>query len=840
MRRTLRASASKLQLDDKKTLQTQWQKRQEWQDEAWAYFDDVPEIKYSVWYEGNVMAKARWFVGWRDPDNPESDPIPITDPKIASKINAAVAEAARLELRRLTGPLGGITEIVRELNMNLEIAAEGYLVGFGERTVTVDGVETVTPEEWDIKSVSEVNKQGDEIKILSSFDDQKPRVLDPKFDTIIRIWQRHPRWSMQPDCNMRGVLSECEALVLLSNQVKAEAKSRMSAGYFTLPNELGQGSEVSDTEESSGEDAGTDPLMQELYEGATDPVEDPSSASAVAPTFIRGPMEALKPDVLRHISIGRETTQVLEERIQARVERIARGLNLPVEVVMGHQQTTFTNAQQIEEDIYTKHFQPRLVLIADALTIGFLHPNLLDPIVPLPGDGDVAGSARFSEADVENIVVFYDPSDMVKQADPLQSVTEGVNLGLVSGEAWRRLSGFDEDDAPTPEEILVRSVMHLRTFDPGVSTAILELLGVDLNIPSELPGTSGSAVTPAAAAMLQAAVAAKRRGETVDVDSLLKSVLPVGPAPLRALPRAAAVDRNIGYQLMLIDRDLRARLQTSASSVLTRVLERAGNRLRSKVSSSASTSPATRDALRDVDAWHVATTLGRRLVADAGFNDDELIAGDAEWDALEEQFMQWGAGAQRQALAAVKKIVGLSDSAEAELTGRQFADLGDAWSWMRSALHDLASGRLYGPDLLAPDLGEFDPLSKVPTGLIRQAIARAGGASDLLTTQGTNPYVVVGPGDTPVGGIATGPAVMDALTGGGAAVEAYEWVYGPAFRKTPFEEHLDLDGEVFAEFDSDVLVAGDWIGDYYFPGDHDGCACDIAPTIVAPEDLEDS
>lgn len=831
VRRTLRASATKLKLDDKKALQKQWQRRQEWQDEAWAYFDDVPEIKYSVWYEGNVMAKARWFVGVRNPDDPEADPIPVTDPN--SGVDPVLAAAAVAELQRLSGPLGGISEIVRELNMNLEIAAECFLVGIGSRTMTVDGVEVTTPEEWDIKSVSEVEKQGDEVKIRSGPNDATPLVLNPDIDTIIRIWQRHPRWSMQPDCNMRGVLSECEGLVILSNLVKAEAKSRMSAGYFTLPNELGQGEVVDDADQEAGDEAQTDPLMEELYAGATDPVDDPSSAAAVAPTFIRGPMEALKADVLRHIPIGRDSTKDIEARIDARVQRIARGLNLPVEVVMGHQQTTFTNAQQIEEDIYTKHFQPRLVLVADSFTIGFLHPNLLDEV-------DLGGETRptFSEEAVSQLVVWYDPVDMVKQADPLAAATEALNLDVIGEETYRRLKGFSEDDAPDPVDRLIRTVLHLRTFDPGVSTAILELMGLKLNIPDSLPGTTSPSsaaaeITPEIESMLAAAVAAKRSGQKIDTTALLHAVYPALAAAATPAKRARATSgRRWGHDLMLIDRDLRTRVQTASSHTLNRILEKAGSRLRSKIDASA------RRLVADVDHRHVAERLGRKLVAAAGFDDDDLIDPDA-WDALEQEFLTWGRRAQEQAIAAVKQIVGLSEPAQQELEARQFANLGEAWAWMKDSLHDLAIGRLYGPDPLAPAIGEFDATSSVPTGLVRQAISRAGGASDLIATQGENPYVVVtGEGAAP-GGIATGELVMGALGDGGALVEAYEWVYGPAFRKTPFEDHEALDGEVFASFDSDVLTAGDWIGDFYFPGDHDGCCCDIAPTIVPPEDLND-
>lgn len=832
-------------------LKAMWTRRQEWQDEAWAYYDDVPEIKYSVWYQGNVMAKARWFVGWRDPTDPEADPIPVTDKD--AKVDESLAAAATAELARLRGPLGGMTEIARELNMNLEIAAEAFLVGFGQWT-EVRGMgeqaETIEhPEEWDIKSVSEVEKSGDDIKIKANPEDSDPRALNKDRDTIIRIWQRHPRWSMLPDCNMRGVLGECEGLVILSNLVKAEANSRMSAGYMTLANELGQGPEDDDVDGEDGEEAQRDPLMEILFQGATLPVEDPSSAAAVAPTFIRGPAEYLKPEYLRHISIARDTTSDIEARIEARVQRLARGLNLPVEVVMGHQETTFTNAIQIEEDNYTKHFQPRLVLVADALTVGFLHPQLLDPAPDALGNP----TQRFAPEAVAQLCVYFDPSDMVKQADPLQSATEGLNLDLISEETWRRLKGFSEDDKPDPTERLLRLLAHIRTFDPGISTAILEQLGVPLNIPDALPASgtqpalAASAASPTVQALLAAAQAARDAGTPLNYAALFERAfpqLPLDAAPIdttsnghdtklraRALPSAKAARRNHGYKLMLIDRDLRAKLHVAANATMDRVLEYAGNKLRNKAPSE------LRAVLKDIDPKHVGLTYGRRLAAAAGLSDDDLIRPDA-WAKLEEQFMQWGSNAQGQAVKVAKQVVSLTDEAAAAIASKQPEHLADAWTWMKDSLHDLAIARVYNPDPLAPDVGEFDPTARVPTGLVRQAVARAGGAKSLVTVQGGNPYVVIDNGEPP-GGIATGDLIMGAIQEEGALVEAYEWVYGPAFRLHPFEEHESLDGEVFADFESDVLSAGDWIGDYYFPGDHDGCNCDIAPTIVPVEDLED-
>lgn len=861
IRAGLRASAQRFTLANKKLTHAQAVPRREWQDEGWEHFDDVPEIKYSTWFMGNVMAKIRLYPAVVNPDDPDGDPIPATDP--GSGLPAGAAARAQAEIDRLRSDLGGRAEIIRALNMNLEIAGEGYIVGFGPRDVAaVDAVTgqpitdqsgmpvmTQTDEEWGIFSVSQVYEQGGEFSIVMRPGDMKGRKLDKNLDTCIRVFQRHPRWSLEADCNMRGVLSDCEALVLLGNSIKADAKSRMSAGYLLIPNELSTGPEL-ETEPEDGEEAAVDPFLQELYDGAVDPVEDPSSASAVAPTFVRGPADAL--EQFRHVEIKRSGDDKVLDKIQAAVERIARGMNLPVEVVMGHQQTTFANAVQVKQDTFDDHFQPRCVLICDAITVGFLVPNLVDAGMP----PEIA----------ERIVVWFDPSAMIKQVNPVDSADQGITLDLISGEAWRRAWGWSEDDAPDPIESLVRAVLHLTRFDPGVSTAVLELLDVPLDIPESLPGTNATAA-PAASAqqaaalekMLARAIAARYKG---GAESTMTAILsdareleagtPVEDLRARALatlPTAREAHRNVGYNLMVLDRDLRSRLLVATDTALNRALEKAGNRLRAKAGKNRTLAKAA-----NVHSVYVAATLGPALVAAAGLTDDDLISGDV-WDSLEGSWRTWVAGAQSRALSLAGQVVTLSSAHRDELAGRQDRDLDRAWDWLKDQLHTLATGRLYSPDPAEPARGEHDPSIKTPVGLIREALARAGGATGITTVVRTNPlkaarapggdaagmniYVVVND-DKPVGGVGTGQLIMGVLEDGSAGVDAYEWVYGPAFRKSPFEEHESLDGEVFVSFESDVLLAGDWIGDYYFPGDHDGCNCDIAPIIVEPDALSDS
>lgn len=270
--------------------------------------------------------------------------------------------------------------------------------------------------------------------------------------------------------------------------------------------------------------------------------------------------------------------------------------------------------------------------------------------------------------------------------------------------------------------------------------------------------------------------------------------------------------RDVGPELSAIDMQLKIRLHAAADAVLERALEKAGARIRSKAQRDSST---TRAAIKDLEPMMVARRLGPSLVAAMGLDESELVADALE--SLRGRFDAWVQRAQEDALAIVPDLADVERSA---LFSRQAEDRAEAWAWMLSALSDVATQRLYSP---VPETdGEFDAATLVPFGIVREAVARAGG--NALATDG------------PMGGIATGGVVLDTLRGRGAAVEGYEWVYGSYPRQT-FEPHLALNGVTFENFDAEVL--GNDFGwpdtTHFYPGDHDGCTCDFRLAVLLPE-----
>lgn len=812
--RALVAAATRIELRDKKLAQRAAGRRQEWQEDAWAYFDLVPEIKQSTWILGNLIAKLRLFVAVENPEDPEGEPIPVSDP--TSGVPAEVAAQCEAELGRLRGAVGGQAEILREMNMNLEITGEGYLIARGQRplldeqgkpVVDAQGVAVLDvnqPEEWSVRSISEVEVKNGETRVkdapsASGGASGQGVLLDPDYDTAIRFWQRHPRWSGLADCAMRGVLDVCETLLILTRQTRAEARSRLPSKLLVLPSDISFGTPVPTQQEAQG-GVSDNPVLDAIVEAISSAIEDESSAASLAPVTLQASGENLQQRIFT-VDLSRQTDSSLEDRITHNVERLARGLNLPVEKVMGHMATTFANANQIHQDMYEEHIDPRAILVVDILTTGFLRPQLIEAEV----DPEWITGTR-------PVFVWFDPAQLLTQPDPAQNADAALEADAISWTAYRAAKGFTEDDAPDVMEVLLRTVLSSTRMDPAVVAAILAKAGVTLDIQ---------------------ALPAAPTGQAAVIDTTLAD--PSGTmtlAALAAMATARPASTDAGRRLMEIDRDLRTRLLVLADTAMQQALTTAGNRIRSKM-------PQARTLAAHVPRSHVGATMGRTLVAAAGISEDELLAG--AFDALEGAFMSWGSAAQAEALDLVQKLATGFSTAERDALGlRQAEDLTEAWAWLRETLASLAHARLFDPSPLITTLGEADPALTVPAGLIRQAVTRAGGMSGVQTTGlngGAAAWVsVTDGGSRPAGGIGTGELIMGALTSHAVQVEGYVWEVG--FPAVPFEPHQALAGVTFTNFDDPALANNDSFPEFDFlmPGDHAGCQCDFTPVLLSADE----
>ncbi len=398
---------------------------------------------------------------------------------------------------------------------------------------------------------------------------------------------------------------------------------------------------------------------------------------------------------------------------------------------------------------------------------GSQFPVYTEPTVQLACHGLTAGFLRpmmrqagVDPAAANRLMLWYDPSALTVHPNEVKDVFSAAGIGAVGTRYVRQRIGANEDDAPTPEELEVMRSMKGGPLPPT---------GTTIGPPNE-----GEAPDEAAPEAVTAA--ARRRG-------------------------------SLGRRLLSIDRELRARLEAAATAAMNRALERAGARIRNRSAKTAS----GRIAIEGEHNCAVAATLGPAMVAALGFGEQELV--EDALDDFGDQFDTWTAKAQAQALAALD----LDPDESEELAARQEESRSEAWGWLSAGLLAMAAARLYDPSPEAPAAGEFDSSLAVPTGVIREAMARAGGAAGAVGVDG------------PSGGVATGQLVRLALVRNGRTLEGWRWVYGGSER--PFEPHERLAGHEFATWEDDELRTppeADWIGQAFMtPGDHPGCSCDV-------------
>lgn len=840
---SLVASAARIDLQDKRAMQSAKKRRQAWQSEAWDYVDEVPEIGYTISYSGNMLSKLRLFAATR-PD-PKEAPVPVEEPESGADPTAAKIAVASLE--RLRSPEGGQSALIRSLAINLEVAGEGSLHGHED--------EDTGEEEWYIRSVDELVVEGDKFALR---DGPGSKVLEPipDGDVVIRLWERHPRFGMLATCAMRRVLTEAEALLLLSREIRAGSKSRLSNGILLMPLELSFGA-ADPTRDAGDGETQDDPFEDGLITAMITPIQEEGSAAAVVPFLVRGPAEQLKE--IRHITLAKPLDAVLDSRIEARIIRIARGLNMPVEVTSGLMSTTFANAAQVKASEFEDHLQPRAVLICDALTAGYLQPALIEAGVDVEKARD--------------IFIWFDATDLVSRPDQADQAQSAHADGIISDDARRRYTGFTEADAPTDDEVLRRLMLTLSRMDPSLFAQMMKQTGLFPNVlipapPGGIivePGAptpiivGGSSPTAEASTVggpadeLPAPPAPKGLPPGVPVGPVVappkagqESAVPV-PGPDRVVTAAAGrpvTVAGLGARLTQIDSQLRARVTVALDQAMRRSLERAGSRIRAKVQrDKGGGASAVRQVADGKPNAQVAAALGRELVAAAGLTDGELLADSFE--SVVADVMAWVAAAQAAAVRALDAAAGpLPTHTGDELDRRQEAGLALARVWLGDAMTRIAARRLYAVDEPA-GRGEADPSLTVPASVARAAIGLAGGSRPrggeipLVAAAWVDIGPLVAEDGGPMGGVGTGPDLMDAAAAVDVTVEAYQWVYG--YPDRPFPPHEALADVVFENFDDDALINSEgWPSDYAFPGDHDGCSCDITPVLVGPSDTGDA
>lgn len=837
--RSITAAARKIDLttrDGRKLIR----KPEQWQDDAWAYFDAVPEVKFAGRFMGNALSRIRLYPGLVvDPDEPAVPLRDVLENETALLVeHAAAVEAARLagdpappppqlsgltqalvddaeaEMARIDNTDDGQAGLMRDFGINLAVVGDSYLVGRADPDAEPEPGAPLDqrPERWDVFSSSAIEVKGQRTILKESPND---RGTDLPADSLVyRIWRKHPRWPGLPDSNLRSVLDECEELLIYARQMRAVGKSRTAAGLLCLPNEVDLPNPPRPVPpepgaEGSPQAAGPHQLTKfelDLIEALVTPIENDGAASAVVPFILRAKAEALKE--VRLVDLSREIDKQAIPRIEHLIQRMAHGLDLPVEVLTGLADANHWTGWLIEDSTYKAHVEPLGMIPAAGIASAFLRPALLE-------HGHAPEMVR-------RIVVGLDPSALVARPNRGQDARDAYEADVISAAALRRYLGMTDTDAPSDDELLRKYVLTRGIGGVELTAALLRSTGLAPDLPDITPETveteDGELVETPPPPEDDGGDATEGGDPTPDTE------------PARALVAAAAPIVGLGERLAAIEARLRDRLTVAASDAVSDALRRAGNRLRS----AAQSDPAAREQVNGVDPEAVGIVLGLST-AESIADVDALL--DGAFDGLRERWDGWVGDAQAEVArlldtqAATAPDATLAARAVNDYEAGAEGDRDAGWAALAAALLLVSREQMFDAAAVARTTGEFDPSVRVQAGIVRDALARAGGLERPLAPVGA--AQTAGPS-----GLTTGVRVRNAMAELGLLTTAYEWRVG--MPSQPFEPHQRLAGLVFTSWEDEGLTnAGPWPRTgFYFPGDHRGCQCDAVPVIVRAEQSE--
>jgi hypothetical protein len=498
------------------------------------------------------------------------------------------------------------------------------------------------------------------------------------------------------------------------------------------------------------------------------------------------------------LDLTRPIDPQLSVALDQAIKRLSTVANAAPEMLPGLGDTNRWNGVQIQIDEYRRYFKPKIDEVADDWTVDLFWQGMRD-LRTLDGR-----SRAYSEELIRSARILVDPRPILAEPDRAESSTAGVRLGALSLAAWRSANNYGEDDAPTPEE----QAMLLAAFGQAPPSPASAAGDVNRTVGSA-PFQADVRTGPQAA--LQAPGYLSRNGT--------RQAATAAPSGVSGA--------TLATQLAQVETDARTRLEEACEAALDQAIARAGAKLKSYANGNRD----VRATLLAVDARDVPAVLGadraRRLVADTFASEaqrrEDLFAAVLVTLLLSYHRVTQTAYARALKLLGVK-VLAAGEVAPAGVDGipaaEVAANIDRGGIVLRESMLALADREVFDP-VTAPAVGELSSF-RVPSSVVRRTLAAAGGAD-------------VQPGLEPLlsepGGLTFGPTLAKYEP----KVLEWEWVYGDAPRRQPYEPHAELDGEVFDGPDDPALAGVAPDGGQGGPGDHSGCLCDWRPQFADTE-----
>lgn len=432
------------------------QTAEQWQKDAWYYYDAIGELSGPTNWIANAVSKADLF-------GAETDPATglVTGP--TEDVRAQQAAALCL------GGAAKRAQLQFIMAVCWQIPGEAYVVVRGRPEIKG----TPQPDEWLVLSGRKVKPKGQTWYYEDPVTLQDIQ-LRPS-DRLIRVWSPHPDDQNKANSAVRSALPVLREIEKASMNLGSVLDSRISSnGVWAIPQEI-------DLPKSEGQ-TNADAFSDMLLEAASAGINAPGTAAAQVPVIAEVPEELIDAFVRGRMYPNTDMDRTVIDLRQDDISRLASALDMPKSVAEGTQgEANHWSAWQVEESTYKIFIEPLLDRWGDALTEWWYRPAL----------------AAMGVQNVDRHTLAWDTTGIVARPDATEDMNWMYDQGLISDDYRRMVSGVPEDAIPDEDETqlrrLERIVMGAPTLaaDPEIAQ---RLFGFEI-----APEAAGVSVTDATA-----------------------------------------------------------------------------------------------------------------------------------------------------------------------------------------------------------------------------------------------------------------------------------------------------------------------------------------------------
>ena len=391
-----------------------------WQDEAWRYVRCIGELGYFVRWRSNACGQVRLVASEIDEDTGE--PTGSVDPD-----NTEGQKVVDLVKKIAGGPLGQ-KQLIKK--------AAACLTVPGELWICI--LQRPKGEQWFAVSKKEMGQSQKMVDlpgggvgptIAIKLPDGTKHDYDPDNDAMFRVWNESFEDGSQADSPVRAVLDSLGEIERATKKIRNADRSRLlNNGLLMVPSEAS----LPDSVETNG----TGPsvtrrvaatLQKMLRHAAEVATSDENSMASVLPIVGAAPGEHLGKIV--HIEFAKEATKVAVEIRNDAIARVAMGLDMSPERLLGMgSNSNHWSAYLLADEDVRLHINPVLEVLVQAIYesvfVQLLESQNIDP-------------AKYT--------LWFDSSQLTKDPDVTDESKDAYGSGVITSESHVRNLGLPED-----------------------------------------------------------------------------------------------------------------------------------------------------------------------------------------------------------------------------------------------------------------------------------------------------------------------------------------------------------------------------------------------------------